>query len=382
MNESRKRGHDVLNDFFGDVKRRHIDPNQYHDLSARFGGYHNNIQPMLSSYQSGYGSGGHDDFGVSTAYQTASHPHGAFSMPFPELRSKNDLMSIDSFLEKLQNTVYEHPDHAAASGVLPMGQVQHTGLHLRSSNSPPRLSYASSQGSTPGVYHHGSLSAASGIDDTPALTPSSYQSTHSPSSVHSSQLHGSPVTRATGALYPMLPSVSALTDMQSGTAGVPHSSLGNTYDEVENRRRYSGGYLQRAQPASPTSAREGEDKLTELAKQATAEAPEVDVSPPTPRAEARSPCDTPGNDSDDADERQEAWVQNMRMIEALREFVRIRLERGEFDENDEVTSEQKHEPEQDQQPEQEEPRDVEMEDADVRERESLYPVLRAVQEAS
>lgn len=343
---------------------------------------------MLAGYQ-GYGNGLSDDYGdVSTGYQNAAHSQGGYSMPFPELRSKNDLMSIDSFLRDLQNTVYEHPNHAAAAGVLPMGQILHAGVNLRPSNSPPRMSH-SSQGSTPSLYHHGSLSAASGMDDTPALTPASYQSAHSPSSVHSSQNYDSPGARTTGSLYPTLPSVSALTDIQSAMAGVPHSSLGNAYDDIESRRRYSGGYLQRAQPATPPSARDGEDKLTELAKQATAEAPDVDVSPPTPRAEPRSPItasgNTPGHESDASDEHQEAWVQNMRLIEALREFVRIRLERGEFEDAEPAEKQQQEEGQQVEAPEQEQSKDVEMQDrddGDDRDRDSLYPILRAVQEAS
>ena len=51
----------------------------------------------------------------------AQHPpmHHPYSLPLPNLRTKSDLLNIDQFLEQLQSTVYENPNHAAAAGVAP-----------------------------------------------------------------------------------------------------------------------------------------------------------------------------------------------------------------------------------------------------------------------
>jgi len=82
-----------------------------------------------------YGSGG-------TMTQAASHhvPQHQRSLPLPNLRTMDDLVSIDQFLEQLQSTAYENSNHAAAAGVTqPGGHYVHTGVNYRSSNSLPNM---------------------------------------------------------------------------------------------------------------------------------------------------------------------------------------------------------------------------------------------------
>lgn len=340
LTESRKRGHDALNEFFGDAKRRLIDANTYQDLGARFGGLASLGLPVGNDYAAGY-TGRANDYTTATVYQ-ASMPAAPvnYTLPFSELKTKHDLMSIDQFLEQLQNTVYEHPDQAAASGYAHPGlHQQSTGMYgQRQSLSP---GYATHQSSTPGARSSVSLAPSNLDDGTPALTPASYNSTHSPVSAHSHPSAVSPAPRPTGSMYPTLPSLNEM--QQFGySSGAPASGLANAYDDLDSRRRYSGGFLQRAQPARRSSPPQSTDNLSRRSSTDAGLSKgvrNVDLSSPKPAAAApptyrrRNTGSSDGSSAASADGRSEAWVQNVRIIEALRDFVRARLEKGEFDDD-------------------------------------------------
>lgn len=391
--EVRKRAaFDALNEFFGDAKRRVIDPATYYDVGHRLamGG----LQPAMVSSAAAAAGGysGADSYGTPAAHLPQQH----YTLPLPNLRTKNDLLNIDHFLEQLQSTVYENSNGAAAAGVHQAGaHYIPTGMgYGRSSHSPPTVGHPSTS----------SLGASNVLaplatpqTDTPALTPASsvmsYGSGagHSPPSQHAS--HGLSPTRSTASglnapMYPTLPAVSAMSDMNVGagysTSGAPASSLASGFD-ADGRRRYSGGLLQRQAPTRASVEPMDEDTPTGSPKAPLDSGADGEESKSTPTLNV-SMIDpsmrSPSAKSEDAAEgtpsreesQQEQWVENIRMIEALRELVKNRLEAGEF-ESEEASADNAGEAS----------KDVEMGHDDVKteqdkDAESLYPVLRAIQE--
>ena len=290
------------------------------------------------------------------------HPpmHHPYSLPLPNLRTKSDLLNIDQFLEQLQSTVYENPNHAAAAGIAHPGHYIHTGAGYRSSNSPPGLSSSHSQSS------HTTAIGSTSVE-TPALTPASsvlsYGSQHSPGASHSSGV--SPTSRnSIGSMYPTLPSVSAMSDM---SAAAPSSGLAPAFD-TDNRRRFSGNLLQKAAPdrsessmdtssdaGSPKDRHDSEhDSLHHNVNQLALHSPKVDPA-------LRSPS-VSSSTTEQGDSSQQSWVENIRVIERLRAYLKERLEAHDFSDDEEDV---KHDEER------------RMSDDDAH---NLYPVLRAVQE--
>ncbi|KAF1958394.1 hypothetical protein CC80DRAFT_490979 [Byssothecium circinans] len=354
--EIRKRAaYDALNEFFGDAKRRSIDPTTYYDVGQRLMGLQSVQLPTIGG---GYPHGGMSEYGHGgTMVAQASHPPmHPYSLPLPNLRSKSDLLNIDQFLEQLQSTVYENPNHAAAAGVQQAGAHSvMTGSAYRSSHSPPGLASA---------HHHSAhASAVSSSIETPALTPASsvmsYTSQHSPG--HSASTI-SPTTRTTmGGMYPTLPSVSAMSDM---SAAAPSSGLGSAFDD--GRRRISGNLLQKAAPernendhmdTSGIGSPKDSDSLHHNVNQLALHSPKVD-----PALSLRSPSAVSSTSTEQPEASQQSWVENIRTIERLRAYLKERLEAHDYssdsDEDEHIKRERR------------------MSD-DARD---LYPVLRAVQE--
>ena len=351
LTEQRKRQHDNLDAFFGDVKRRQLDPTQYYDLGAQFGGMQN--MPMFADggyhhgYQNGFQSGlnqqqqqqQHNAFGGGTATATmAPAPVPNFDVNFSNMKTKNDLLSIDQFLEQLQKTVYEHSTNVVNRDInradQPLVQATYT------DNVDPNLPMRGD--SPPGPF---SATASSTTDNTAGLTPGSQMSSHSPASVHSNH--------ATS--YPSLPSVAALQSQQMGgfiqqPSGVPPNGLGNAYEDTDRIRRHSGAYLQRAKPGSPQSPRSNEDNSGSSEKDLKKEARDTPMHSPTDQSLSvmeppAKPNQGEGRDgSNGPDERLEGWVQNMRTIEMLRKYINQKLQLGEFeDSSSPASSEKEHE---------------------------------------
>ena len=325
LTEQRKRQHDTLDAFFGDVKRRNIDPSQYYDLGTQFGGM--SSLPMFSdggyhgnggggNYGNSYHAGPNQHFGGDgaggggTATSTMAMPQPPNFDTFNNLKTKNDLMSIDHFLEQLQKTVYEQSNRIVPGRPANEGMV-HQGIAVgnidpafdRARNSPPGSSFSATDSSTTGPSYS---------------TPGSHLSSHSPASAHS---HPSQ-TGSSG--YPTLPSVAAMSQNQQmgnfmpqqSSGGVPPNGLGNQYEDFERGRRYSGGYMQRMKPASPHSQHSDGSRGSTEGK---------DIKP-------ASPGKHESNEGENAqDERLEGWVQNMRTIEALRKYLNNRIQHGEFE---------------------------------------------------
>lgn len=395
--DTRRRAIEALNDFLGDIKRRAIDPNAYYDVGQRL---QSNSLPLPVASGNGYNTGYNNQSNSYGGFNTASlidafsnsgynvngatggaggnggaNVHGpmaqhGYSLPLPNARSKGDLQDIDRFLEQLQATVYETSNSAATAG------VQQPGVHSQSvdgfsfghqsynrpSNSPPSMNsnqgYASSGtlssvgGSMPGV-----TSSASALD-TPALTPasvSSYSSGHSPMSSHG---RSSLSSMGGNAMYPNLPSVTGISDIGAGyptTTSAPASGLASGFEGLEGRR-YSGGRLQRQAPEQDT---EMADVATEdgsrTPKQSDVKEATDSIDPALRGEDVKSPTEaagtpaaetpaagTPAAQSEHDDKRQEEWVENIRVIEALRRWIGDRLRNGEFESEEQQEQAQQH----------------------------------------
>ncbi|KAL1639283.1 hypothetical protein SLS58_008125 [Diplodia intermedia] len=383
--EVRKRAtFDALNEFFGSVKRREIDPTTYYDVGQRLMGIQGQL-PLLAGY------GGQEYHAQPAMVSPTGHgptPSHQYSLPMPSmpnLRTKSDLIDVDQVLEQLQSTIYENPKQAAAAGVAQPGtHYLHSGFNYRSSNSPP-----GSHSQQPQSSHATTLAPLSApATETPALTPASsvmsYTSGQSPGSVHSGQTI-SPVSRPNISMYPTLPSVSAMSDI-AGSYPATSSAPNLAPFDSDGRRRWSGNQLQKSRPSRDEDAMDVSDNdSTPSASRRNSvdrDGLRKDVhklaiqSPPPLDPSLRSP----GEQSEAASEHQsehggseqdnEAWVQNMRMIEELRAFIKVKLERGEYD--DEQSAGVK----------QESAEDRGSAGAGMSEEErSLYPVLRAVQDS-
>lgn len=316
LTESRKRQHDALDAFFGEAKRRQIDPAQYMDLGAQFGG----MQAMLSvggGYGGSPGYNGYErgnDFGPSTAYQPMPVPNQhTYSMPFQNLKTKNDLMSIDQFLEQLQNTVYDHSgaQNTVRSGCVDPG-LQPIHLDREPSKEPSLVSDVSS--------------SQYSVD-----TPGSQFSGHSPAPNYSQAFQH---RHSSSAGYPSLPTSMGETFMQQ----VPPSGIAGD-DDAENRRRFPNSRHWRAQPqerASPRASSD-EDKAEELAKSVrkveinSANSPTKGSPPAIRRRDTDAGSEGSSGSRDSSDDKLGSWVNNMRTIEALRALIQTRLQQGQFE---------------------------------------------------
>ncbi|KAI9928985.1 hypothetical protein MW887_001378 [Aspergillus wentii] len=355
--ESKKRGYDALNEFFGDLKRRQFDPNSYAAVGQRLLGLQSLQLPILSSgpvpeYQPmpapvAVGGGGYSP--------TGPHPAPAYHLPpMSNVRTKNDLINIDQFLEQMQSTIYENDDHVAAAGVAqPGAHYIHNGMSYRATNSPPSQIPPSHAAATTSAGSMMASSAHSPTAGTPVLTPpssaQSYTSGRSPVSLPATH-RVSPLHDGGSNMYPRLPSATIADSMTAGyptaSSAAPPSTLGGIFDH-DDRRRYTGGTLQRARPEErrlsvqmdiSQDGKEDRDQ-TPPAKERTA-SPRISASLIDPALESStssSPTDaetalqTAKAATEVAEREDVQWVEKVRLIEYLRNYIAHRLERGEFD---------------------------------------------------
>jgi hypothetical protein len=381
--ESRKRGYEALDEFFADLKRRNFDPASYAAVGQRLMQLQGlqlpdviipSYQPLPAMVAAGGHGGGHD--GPMT-------PGPYVLPPMPNLRTKNDLTSIDQFLEQMQSTVYENDSQIAAAGVGQPGAHYIPSTPYRGSHSPPSVQLPSShQTATAPMMAATSSHSPHG---TPALTPPSsahsYTSGHSPVSLPSH--HYSPVQQTSGGMYPTLPATTGDPMDTSYTTTAPPSTLGSLFDN-DARRRYSGGMLQRAAPSSGAEAIDSamsDTSATPPAKSPTvrkASKPEIASSLIDPALGGNN-VTSPVANSDSvhseerpsaADKAEELWVENIRVIEALRQYVRERLEKKEYVGEDGLAVEAEEDRDGMEGVEHEKPKEAKSEAP-------LYPVLRA-----
>jgi len=166
-------------------------------------------------------------------------------------------------------------------------------------------------------------------------------------------------------MYPTLPAVTAMSESSSAYASVssaPPPGLAGAFD-ADGRRRFSGGLLQKAAggdlgdsdgtSSSPTSRAGSSDTMPKFHKLGVRSPGLRNVDPAL-----RSPGML-SEMSEEMDKSNEAWVENVRIIEALRQFIKEKIETGDY-----VDEDGNSDP---------------METDQDKEAQSLYPVLREVQ---
>jgi hypothetical protein len=302
--DARKRGYDELNDFFGSVKRRQVDPTSYQQVGRSLMPIHASLNgplaaELIASHPPSLGVGAGMAQGPGPLTQHYYLP------PMPNLRTKDDLHQIDHILEQMQSTIYEntaqqqqqHPQYAHAV------DLRNSAHYAQRPSADPYGVAAAQQLPSP---------LAPSSSGTPAVTPPSatlsYTSGHSPSASSSGM---SPASRHSSASvqYPSLPN-SAYPGQQAP------STLGSSFDPV--LRRHSGGYLQ-----SANGARRSPDE------------PEGGATTPraaqSPSASVSSPHESDGSDP----EPYEDWIMNIRLIEKLRHYVHERLQTKAYEDANE-----------------------------------------------
>lgn len=329
----RKRTYDMVDDFFGNAKRRQIDPSSYAQIGRSLMPLHGSLSipnghmPAPEQYMPQPAP-----VAVHAGPTPGQNPLAQqYYLPMPNARTQKDLVHIDNILGQMQDTIYENANHATAGAHIHHNDGGFNGY--RNTPSPP-TSHRSPGGLPVGPEAYHTVSAASmaspltaiSSTGTPAVTPPSssmsYTSGHSPSPSSSAMSpqprHGSTASVMYPTLPPSLPAVSQGFGHSAATA------LGPSFESNE-RRRYSGGMLQRARGGPLPLPHEDSNN----SGASTPKASESAVSVGSPSSES--------DVSDATREREEQydrWLENMRVIETLREYVRGRLERHDFiDEN-------------------------------------------------
>lgn len=329
----RKRAYDMVDDFFGSAKRRNIDPSSYAQIGRSLLPLHGSLSipngPMAAPEQY-MPQPQHAPAMVHGGPSPTQNPLAQqYYLPMPNARTQKDLVQLDNLLGQMQDTIYENANHATA-GVHHVHGGGESGFGgYRHSQSPTVLQRGSPTGlHMPGDGYH-PVSAASmaspltaiSSTGTPAVTPPSssmsYTSGHSPSPSASSGL--SPQSRhsttTSSVMYPNLPT--SLPAVSQGF-GSTTAALGPSFDTSE-RRRYSGGMLQKARTIPPIRPAE------ESSGRTTPKAGDSALSIGSPSSES----DT-SETTREREEQYDRWLENMRVIETLREYVRGRLDRKDF----------------------------------------------------
>ncbi|KAM0245158.1 hypothetical protein ACHAQJ_010639 [Trichoderma viride] len=326
----RKRTFDMVDDFFGSAKRHQVDPGSYAQIGRSLLPLHGALAmpngPMTATEPYLAQPAGHAVVHAAPA-PTQNPLAQQYYLPMPNARTHKDLIQIDHLLGQMQDTIYDNAAHITA------GMHPHDGQFARYRSTPsPTTLHRGPAGMHVGADGYQPVSAASmaspltaiSSNGTPAVTPPSsamsYSSGHSPSPSASSGF--SPQSRhsstASSIMYPSLPT--SLPAVNHGFGQSTTATLGPSFDAGE-RRRYSGGMLQRArpQPAPPRSSDEPSGAVTPKASES---APSVG----SPSSESSDISDA----TREREEQYDRWVENMRVIEALRDYVRGRLERRDF----------------------------------------------------
>jgi hypothetical protein len=350
--DSRKRIFESVNDFFGDTKRRQFDPTSYAAIGQRLGGLQGLQLPMSTGPAPEFHAM-HGAVGVAHAggYGPALAAPAYHLPPMSNARTKHDLIELDRMLDTIHTTVYENDDHVAAAGIAQPGATYIPRANYGTTHHSPPVQLSSSHlTATTTNTSNASIIAASSPGTTPALTPPSstvsYASSHSPGSYS----HRVSPPHQEMAMYPRLPSTSAH-DMAAGYVAsanaAPPSTLSNNGD-YNDRRRWTGGVLERSRPDDLPKAADFEDRertptgkeeeakgqkfhnsLIDPALQASVSASSPSSSPSassTPDAEAAKKTAT-----DAAKRAEEEWLENVRILEQLRAYVKDRLTRGDYE---------------------------------------------------
>lgn len=351
--ESTKQGLESIRNLVMDGRSGAFDARSYAQVGPRLSAIQNTQLPFLGGASMGDFPSGGGSPGSGGVYG----PTAQYALPsIPNLRTKGDLLEADQVFEAMQSTIYDNATNVAAAGVgqpdahyvQAMGRQSHSlpGLQLPSAHS---VSY-----SAPNMVPTSQRSNHSG---TPELTPPS--SAHSYTSDSSPPAHRannglSPTTPA--ALYPTLPGASsdAASSGYNPSGMAPASTLGSQFDG-QSRRRYSGGRLQKAAPMHRKDEMDTSPDGPSTCKSTISSSSSSEAGPITPKVETRRKdfssanldpalggVASPSGEMDEgAIKANEEWVGNARTIEALRNWLKQRLDNHEYESNGEEQPEVK-----------------------------------------
>ncbi|PHH63609.1 hypothetical protein CDD81_5701 [Ophiocordyceps australis] len=323
-----ERAYDVMDDFFANAKRRQIDPTSYAQIGRSLMPLHNSL-----SIPNGPLSAATEQYMpqqapamVHTGPTPTTNPlTQQYYLPhsMPHARTQKDLVQLDHLLGQMQDTIYDNASHMHNGGDSHLGTFRHSPSPTVVQRSPGGLHVTGDTYHGVSAVNMASPMTAMSSTGTPAVTPPSstmsYSSGHSPSPSASSGL--SPQSRhsttTSSTMYPTLPT--ALPTVAQGFGQSTTTALGPSFESSE-RRRYSGGMLQRARGVA--SPRPVDDSGS-----VTPKAGESAVSIGSPSSESES------EGARDREEQYDRWLDNMRVIESLRDYIRIRLERREYAED-------------------------------------------------
>jgi len=148
--------------------------------------------------------------------------------------------------------------------------------------------------------------------------------------------------------------------MSDLSAAAPSSGLAPSFDNPDTRRRFSGNLLQKAAPDREhpeDEARRGseQDALHHNVNQLNIHSPKVD-----PALSARSSSQTPTEQGQPQDQQHSSWIENIRTIERLRQYIKDKLEHHDYVDDDDQA--------------------IKAESRVNEDAENLYPVLQHIQE--
>lgn len=381
----RNNGLNALNTFYYDTQRGLFDPKSYPQVESRLMAIQAGQLPLLSNggmadYHTGGGSmsGGGPQVG---AYASTAQ----YQLPgLDNLRTKSDLLAIDQIMEQAQATIYDRPNQMAAAGVAQVAQPDayfpQSGIRYRHSVTPPRTQiptsqYANATSASPATVATSQLNGESPPALTPTESTQSYTSARSPTSLQS---NGARSPASTTTMYPTLPSTNSATIANDyfPSSIAPTSTLGAQFHD-DDYRRMRGGRLQRARPSHVTQEsnahalqREMRNDNTDYMDTSSTDSTVVNSKnsrtfsssftntlQPQARPElSDSMIDPALSDvsmvplrplSGELEERDikanEVWVGIVRTIENLRDWIRHRVENGEYEGGDGDNSVRGHE---------------------------------------
>ncbi|MCJ1432187.1 hypothetical protein MMC27_001543 [Xylographa pallens] len=314
----------AIDNWLRSLKGQQINPTNYDDIHQSLAPLRNMALPLfnaggpIAAYNGGQMTMDHQSGASHFAPNAPSH----YPLDISGLQSKEDYLDVAARLETMNRTAYEYQP-ASTTGV-PQHDTQQaaSGAVTRPSNSPPSNLFPSSH-----LIRANSTSTNVG---TPEMTPGSsvYSNGHSPPSISfNDSISPTLQTPTTGVMYPSLPTHGPM----NGNAPTP--TLGNQY---ERSRRYSGGRLQKAAPG--TSRRLTDDMdIDSKPHQANKTTSSKMIDPalsgdskmidPALSGEnrSRSGSPTPSPTTAAEEEVDNVWVNNMRILEGLKDFVAFKL---------------------------------------------------------
>ncbi|KAK9362623.1 hypothetical protein V1504DRAFT_387346 [Lipomyces starkeyi] len=226
-----KRALDAANDFFEDIKRHKVAPVYAQDMASRLSALEAlvGVTPPTTDYMSSAAaaaSAGYHHVAPQAHYpgpQPVSHPPPQLQPPhatLPALRTRQDMLETDHFLNQLSSSIYHTPLHSSAPSY---AAPQHPSYHPAAAQQLP-----------PQTAPFTPINAAE--------SQAQHQSAHIAASQPGHYSHSAPVTASSTGIYPSLPAVAHGVSYHSPQS---HLALASRF-ETDRTRRFSVGTLQKS----------------------------------------------------------------------------------------------------------------------------------------